>query len=84
MDGNDEQNCIDRVLRGEVNAFGTLQSHVPDGGLVREGGRPYPGNLHQSLPKTGALSSGQEILPLALLHWVEPCQRLCPKKNLEP
>ena len=24
MDGNDEQNCIDRVLRGEVNAFGTL------------------------------------------------------------
>jgi RNA polymerase sigma-70 factor (ECF subfamily) len=24
MDGNDEQLCIDRVLRGEVNAFGTL------------------------------------------------------------
>ena len=24
MDGTDEQNCIDRVLRGEVNAFGTL------------------------------------------------------------
>jgi RNA polymerase sigma-70 factor (ECF subfamily) len=24
MDGKDEQNCIDRVLRGEVNAFGTL------------------------------------------------------------
>lgn len=24
MDGNDEQNCIDRVLRGEVNAFGPL------------------------------------------------------------
>ena len=24
MDGNDEQNCIDRVLQGEVNAFGTL------------------------------------------------------------
>jgi len=24
MGGNDEQNCIDRVLRGEVNAFGTL------------------------------------------------------------
>ena len=24
MDSNDEQNCIDRVLRGEVNAFGTL------------------------------------------------------------
>ena len=24
MDGNDEQSCIDRVLRGEVNAFGPL------------------------------------------------------------
>ena len=24
MDGKDEQDCIDRVLRGEVNAFGTL------------------------------------------------------------
>jgi len=24
MDANDEQHCIDRVLRGEVNAFGTL------------------------------------------------------------
>jgi RNA polymerase sigma-70 factor (ECF subfamily) len=24
MDGKDEQHCIDRVLRGEVNAFGTL------------------------------------------------------------
>jgi RNA polymerase sigma-70 factor (ECF subfamily) len=24
MGDNDEQNCIDRVLRGEVNAFGTL------------------------------------------------------------
>ena len=24
MDDNDEQRCIDRVLRGEVNAFGTL------------------------------------------------------------
>jgi len=24
MDHNDEQSCIDRVLRGEVNAFGTL------------------------------------------------------------
>ena len=24
MDGNDEQHCIDRVLRGEVNAFGIL------------------------------------------------------------
>ena len=24
MDGNDEQHCIDKVLRGEVNAFATL------------------------------------------------------------
>jgi len=24
MDSNDEQHCIDKVLRGEVNAFGTL------------------------------------------------------------
>ena len=61
-----------------------FQPHVPDGGLVRQSGRPYPGNLHQSLPKTGALSPGQEILPLALLHWVNLARDSARKKTWNP